>query len=120
MEGLVDILEAPKPKSQSTEKRLHKQSKITQILNTWVLLGKQCKKELGIENSPLQNPSKLITGPGDSMEIDVLPDLPPSGSYGDKVTVMFVIPNYLIAGPTASQDGWIFARAKFDIMTKQA
>ena len=54
----------------------------------------QCIKELRSDRSlagpPLQNPNQDITGPKDAMQIDLLPELPPSGGYENIVTAMYM------------------------------
>ena len=39
---------------------------------------------------PLQNPNEYITAPEDTMQIDVVPGLPPSGGHENIVTGMDV------------------------------
>ena len=52
----------------------------------------------------LQNPSEHITTPEDAMQIDLVPELPPSGGYEDIVTTMDVFSRNVFAYPTSSQD----------------
>ena len=44
-----------------------------------------CVRESRIDRSltrpPLQNPNEHITAPEDAMQIDLVPELPPSGGY---------------------------------------
>ena len=55
----------------------------------------QCFRESRIDGSltrpPLQNPSGHITEPEDAMQIDLVPELPPSGGYENIVTAMDVL-----------------------------
>ena len=54
------------------------------------------------------------------MEIDLFPELPPSGGYENIVTAMDVLSRYLFAYPTSSEDAKSTARAKINILTKHA
>ena len=51
----------------------------------------QCNRESRIDRSitrpPLQNPNESIIAPEDAMQIDLVPELPPSGGYKNFVTV---------------------------------
>ena len=60
----------------------------------------QCIRESRIDRSltrpPLQNPNEHITAPEDAMQIDLVPEAPPSGVYTKLVTAMYVFsPFYL-------------------------
>ena len=54
----------------------------------------QCLRESRIDRSlirpPLPNPNDHITAPEDATQIDLVPELPPSGGYENIVTVMDV------------------------------
>ena len=54
------------------------------------------------------------------MQIDLLPELPPSGGYENIVTAMDVFSRYLFAYPTANQDAKTIDKVLIDIMTKHA
>ena len=54
------------------------------------------------------------------MQIDLVPELPPSGGYESIVTAMDVFSSYLFAYPTSSQDAKTIAKVLINIMTKQA
>ena len=66
----------------------------------------QCNRESRIDRSltrpPLQNPNEHITAIEDAMQIDFLPELPPSGGYENIVAAMGVISRYLFANPTSN------------------
>ena len=51
------------------------------------MLCEQCIKESRIDNRrtrpPLKNPSEDITGPGDAMHFDLVPELAPSSDYSE-------------------------------------
>ena len=84
----------------------------------------QCIKESRIDRSltrpPLQNPNEHITAPEDAMQIELVPELPPSGGYENIVTAMDVFSRYLFAYPTANQDAKTIAKVLINIMTKHA
>ena len=69
---------------------------------------------------PLQNPNEHVTAPQDAMQIDLLPELPPSGSYTNIVTAMDVFSRYLFAYPTSNQDAKTIAKVLIIIVTKHA
>ena len=54
----------------------------------------QCIRESQIDRSlthpPLQNPNEHITAPEDTLQIDLVPELPPSSGCENIVTVMDV------------------------------
>ena len=56
----------------------------------------QCNRESRVDDrltrATLQNPSEHITAPEDALQIDLLPELPPSGGYENIVTAMEVFP----------------------------
>ena len=58
----------------------------------------QCIRESGIDRRLtrplLQNPNEHITAPKDAMQIDLVPELPPSGGYENIVTPMDVFSRY--------------------------
>ena len=84
----------------------------------------QCIRDSRIDSSltdsPLQNRNEHTTVPEDAIQIDLVPDLPPSGGYENIVTAMNVFSRYLFAYPTSYQDAKIFAKVIFNIMTKHA
>ena len=59
----------------------------------------QCIRDSRIDrsltHSPLQNPNEHITAPKGAMQIDLVPELPPSGGCEDIVTAMDVFSRYL-------------------------
>ena len=82
----------------------------------------QCIRQSRIDRSltrpPLQNPNQHITAPEDGMQIDFVPELPPSGGYENIVTAVDVFSRYLFAYPTSNQDAKTFAKVLINIMTK--
>ena len=98
--------------------------KMAQLIREWVMSCEQCIKESRINPSltrpPLQNPNEHITAPEDAIQIDLVPQLPPSGGYENIVTAMDVFSGYLFAYPTANQDAKTIAKVLINIMTKHA
>ena len=98
--------------------------KMAQLISEWVMSCEQCIKESRIDRSlispPLQNPNEHITAPEDAMQIDLLPELPPSGGYENIVTAMDVFSRCLFAYPTANQDAKTTANVLINIITKHA
>ena len=72
--------------------------KKAQFIRKWVMSCEQCIRESRIDRSftrlPLQNPNGHITAPEDAMQIDLVPDLPPSGGYENIVTAMDVFSGF--------------------------
>ena len=82
----------------------------------------QCIRESRIHRNltrpPLQNPNEHITAPEDAMQIDLVPELPPSGGFENIVTATDVFSRYLFAYPIANQDPKTIAKVLINIMTK--
>ena len=98
--------------------------KMAQLIREWVLSREQCLRESRINpqrtRSPLQNRNEYITAPEDTMQIDLVSGLPPTGGYENIVTAMDVIPPYLFAYPTSNQDATTIAKVIINIMTEHA
>ena len=54
------------------------------------------------------------------MQIDLVPELPPSGGYENIVTAMDVLSRFLFAYPISNQDAKTIAKVLINIMTKHA
>ena len=97
---------------------------MAQLIREWVLSCEQCIRESQIDHRftrhPLQNPNEHITAPDDAMQIDLVPELPPSGGYEKIVTAMDVFSRYFFAYPTSNQDAKTIAKVLINIMTKHA
>ena len=97
---------------------------MAQLIREWVMSCERCIRESHFHPSltrpPLQNPNEHITVPEDAIQIDLVPELPPSGGYENIVTAMDVFSRYLFAYPTANQDAKTIARVLINIMTKHA
>ena len=70
-----------------------------------------CKKSINeswiddrLTRLPLPTLSEHITGLEDAQQINLVPELPPSGGYQNITTVMDVFSRNLFACPTTSQD----------------
>ena len=98
--------------------------KMARLIREWVMSCEQCIRESRIDHSftrlPLQNPNQHITAPEDAMQIDLVPELPPSGGYENIVLAMDVFPRYLFAHPTLNQAAKTIAKVLINIMTKHA
>ena len=98
--------------------------KMAQLIREWVMSSEQCIRESRIHRNltrpPLQNSNEHITAPEDAIQIDLVPELPPSGGYENIVTAMDVFSRYLFAYPTANQDAKTIAKVLINIMTKHA
>ena len=84
----------------------------------------QCIRKSPIDRSltrlPVQNPNEHVTAPEDAMQIELVPELPPSGSYENIVTAMDVFSRFLFAYSTSNQDAKRIAEVLNNIMTKHA
>ena len=85
---------------------------MAQLIKEWVISCEQCIGETRIDRSltpppPLQNPNEHITAPEDAMQIDLVPELPPSGGYTNTVTAMDVSSRYLFAYPTYPKHAYL-------------
>ena len=98
--------------------------KMAQLIREWVMSCEQGIRESRIDCSltrpPLQNSNQHITAPKDAMQIDLVPELPPSGGYENIVRAMDVFSRYLFAYPTSNQDVKTIAKVLINIMTKHA
>ena len=69
---------------------------------------------------PMINTSELAMSPEDALEIDILPNLPPSAGYTNIITAIDVFSRYLFAYPTQKCDAETVAKCIVDIMTRHA
>ena len=95
---------------------------IAKIVRKWVNGCETCIKDKRTPNE-LINPELLnlpewTLGPEDAMQIDLLPNLPPSGGYENIITAMDVFSRYLFAYPVTDASAAITAKVIIDIMTK--
>ena len=98
--------------------------KMAQLIREWVMSCEQCIREspidLSLTRPPLQNPNEHITAPEDAMQIDLVPELPPSGGYENIVTALDVFSRHLFAYPTSNQDAKTIAKVIITFMTRHA
>ena len=84
----------------------------------------QCFRESRIDRNLtrpcLKNPNEHITAPEGAIQIDLVPELPPSGGYENIVTAMDVFSRHLFAYPTSNQDAKTIPKVLINIMTKHA
>ena len=75
--------------------------KMAQIIKEWVMSCKQCIRGSRIDRSvtrpPLPNPNGHITAPEDAMQIDLVPELPPTAGYENNLAPLDVFSRYLFA-----------------------
>ena len=97
---------------------------MAKLITVWVTSFEQCIREAQIDcivtRPSLQNTNEHITAPENAMQIDLVPELPPSGGYENIVTAMDVFSRYLFAYPTSEQDAKTIAKVLSNIMTKHA
>ena len=76
---------------------------MAQLIREWAMSCAHCIRESRIDRSltrpPLQIPNELITAPEDAMQIDLVPELPPSGGYENIVTARDVSSRYFFCIP---------------------
>ena len=95
---------------------------IAKIVKKWVQGCETCIKDKRIPNASitpeLLNLPEWDFGPEDAMQIDLLPNLPPSGGYENIITAMDVFSRYLFAYPVTDASATNTAKVIIDIMTK--
>ena len=94
------------------------------LISEWVMSCEQCLRESRIDRRltrlPQQNQNEHITAPEDAMQVDLVPELPPSSGYENTVTAMDVFSYYLFMYLTSNQDTKTDAKVLINIMTKHA
>ena len=81
---------------------------------------RESRIDRSLTRPPLQNPKEHIIAPEDAMQIDLVPELPPSGGYENIVTALDVFSRCLFTYPTTNQDAKTNAKVLINIMTKHA
>ena len=85
--------------------------------------------EICIKDERTKNPSitpelfnspEKDLGPEDALQIDLLPNLPPSGGYESIITALDVFSRYLFAYPVVDASASSTAKVLIDIMTRHA
>ena len=92
----------------------------------WVEGCEQCETDKGVPNVTITITPELLNlpewdlGPKDAMQIDLLPNLPPSGGYENVQTAIDVFSRYQFANPLTDASAISVAKVIIDIMTKHA
>ena len=90
----------------------------------WVEGCEECARDKRVPNATitpeLLNLPEWDLGPEEAMQIDLLPNLPPSGGYENVLTAIDVLSRYLFAYPLTDASAINVAKAIIDIMTKHA
>ena len=98
--------------------------RMAQLVKEWVMSCEKCIRELKINPQLtlllLKNPNEHINAPEDAIQIDLVPELQPSGGYENIVTAMDVFSRFLFAYPTSNQDATTIAKVIINIMMKHA
>ena len=93
-------------------------------VKNWVEGCEQCARDKRVPNATitpeLLNLPEWDLGPEDAMQIDLLPNLPPSGGYENILTAIDVFSRYLFAYPLTDASAINVAKALIDIMTKHS
>ena len=95
---------------------------VAKIVQKWVQVCEICIKDKRISNAS-KTPELLILpewdlGPKDALQIDLLPNLPPSGGYENIITALDVFFRYLFAYPVTDASAISTAKILIDIMTR--
>ena len=97
---------------------------ITTYVRNWVRDCETCIQDKRINNTRIT--PELIhipewdLGPEDLMQIDLLPELPPSGGYENIITAIDVFSRYAFAYPVSNPTAVNTAKVIIDIMTRHA
>ena len=79
---------------------------MAQLIKEWVMSCEQCIRESRTDRSlthpPLQNPNEHNILREDAMQIDLVPELPPSVGYANIVTAIDMFIRYLFAYSTSN------------------
>ena len=97
---------------------------IAKHVKKWVEGCEQCARDKRVPiatiTPELLNLPDWDLGPEDAMQIDLLPNLPPSGGYENVLTAIDAFSRYLFAYPLTDASAINVAKALIDIMTKHA
>ena len=97
---------------------------MTKHVKKWVEGCEECARDKRVPNATitpeLLNLPEWDLGPEDAMQIDLLPNLPPSGGFENVLTAIDVFSGYLFAYPFTDASAINVAKALIDIMTKNA
>ena len=99
---------------------------IATYVRNWVRDFELCIQDKRINNTRIKNTPEFIhipewdLGPEDVMQIDLLPELPPSGGYEKIITAIDVFSKYAFAYPVSNPTAVNTAKVIIDIMTRHA
>ena len=97
---------------------------IGKIVKQWVQGCEICMKDKRTKNPSitpeLLNLPEWDLGPENDLQIDLLPNLPPSGGYENIITALDVFSKYLFAYPVTDASASSTAKVLIDIMTRHA
>ena len=97
---------------------------ITTYVRNWVRDGELCIQDKRINNTRITPDLIHILewdlGPEDLMQIDLMPELPPSGGYENIITAIDVFSRYVFAYPFSNPTAVNTAKVTIDIMTRHA
>ena len=95
---------------------------VAKIVKKWVQGCEICIKDKRIANASitpeLLNLPEWDLGPEDALQIDLLPNLPPSGGYKNIITALEIFSRYLFAYPVTDASAISTAKVLIDIMTR--
>ena len=97
---------------------------MAKYVKKWVEGCEQCAKDKRVPKATitpeLLNLPDWDLGPEDALQIDLLPNLSPSGGYENVSTAIDVFPRYLFAYPLTDASAISVAQVLIDLMTKHA
>ena len=95
---------------------------IAKYIRTWVTKCQMCIQNKRINNDLLKtellNCPEWDKGPEDILQMDILPNLPPSGGYDNIITAIDVFSRYLFAYPVTRITAPAVAKVIMDILCK--
>ena len=95
---------------------------IATIVKKWVQGCDICIKDKRIKNASITpeflNLPDWDLGPEDASQIDIFPNLPPSGGYKNIITALDVYPWFLFAYPVLDASATSTAKILIDILTR--
>ena len=97
---------------------------MAKYVKKWVEGCEQCARDKRVPDATitteLLNLPAWDLGPEDAMQIDLLPNLPPSGGYENVLTAIDVFSRYLFAYSLTDVSEFNVAKVFIDILTKHA
>ena len=91
-------------------------------IRAWVINCPDCIANKRIDTRQIRQKmlsnTEFTFGPEDCLEVDILPNLPPSNGYKHIITMMDVFSRYLFAYPTQDMTARTVGRCIIDVMTR--